>query len=162
MKSSGTDTGQLGPLEYALCGVLLVMVTVTFAQVLFRYLFQAPLAWSEEAARFLLMWLAALSAAYGFKNGSHFALRFLVDRLPDTAKSWSARLVTGVVVGFLATFAWQALRFTWEVRTMVAPATGISMAIPYSSALVGAVLMLYFVLRQALADAPAESAGPGD
>lgn len=162
MKSSATDAGRLGPLEYALCGVLVAMVAVTFAQVLFRYLFQAPLAWSEEAARFLLMWLAALSAAYGFKNGAHFALRFLVERLPETAKPWSDRLVTLVVVGFLAIFAWQALRFTWEVRNMVAPATGISMAIPYSSAFVGAVMMLYFVVRRALDATPSATQGSGD
>jgi len=149
------------PLELALCAILLALVTVTFAQVLFRYVLQMSLSWSEEAARFLLMWLASLSAAYAFKTRSHFALRFVVDRLATTAQRRVQVVVTAVVIAFFGVFAWQALRFTLEVRTMVAPATGISMAIPYSSAFVGTVLMLYYFVRQALRHEDESPPDPG-
>ena len=153
MKSQPTEqaTGlSRQPLELTLCAILLALVAVTFAQVLCRYVLLMSLSWSAEAARFLLMWMASLSAAYAFKTRSHFALRFVVDRLAPTAQRRVEMLVTAVVIAFLGVFAWQALKFTLEVRTMVAPATGISMAIPYSSAFVGTVLMLYYVVRQAL------------
>jgi len=134
------------PLEIAVSTILVALVTVTFAQVVFRYLLQAPLAWSEELARFLLMWLASLSAAYAFKTRSHFALRFLVDRFRPEAQRWIGTLVTLAVVWFLSVFAWQAFKFTLEVRSMSAPATQMSMAVPYSSAFFGSVLMLYYVI----------------
>jgi len=121
-------------------------VTVTFSQVVFRYLLQAPLAWSEELARFLLMWMASLSAAYAFKTRSHFALRFVVDRFNPSVQRAIAAFVTLLVASFLVIFAYQSLRFTLEVRNMSAPATQMSMAVPYSSALVGSVLMLYYVI----------------
>lgn len=149
------------PLELTLCVILLALVAVTFAQVLFRYVLQMSLSWSEESARFLLMWLASLSAAYAFKTRSHFALRFIVDRLAPTTRRRVETLVTAVVIVFLAVFAWQALKFTLEVRTVVAPATGISMAIPYSSAFVGTLLMLYYVVRQALRPDEEPVPGPG-
>lgn len=149
------------PLELTLCVILLALVGVTFAQVLFRYVLQMSLSWSEEVARFLLMWLASLSAAYAFKTRSHFALRFVVDRLAPTTQRRVEMLVTAVVIAFLGVFAWQALKFTLEVRTMVAPATGISMAIPYSSAFVGTVLMLYYVVRQALRPDEEPASSPG-
>lgn len=149
------------PLELTLCVILLALVGVTFAQVLFRYVLQMSLSWSEEVARFLLMWLASLSAAYAFKTRSHFALRFVVDRLAPTTQRRVEMLVTAVVISFLGVFAWQALKFTLEVRTMVAPATGISMAIPYSSAFVGTVLMLYYVVRQALRPDEEPVSSPG-
>ena len=60
--------------------ILVAIVGVTFTQVLFRYVFQLSLAWSEELARYLFLWLAFLASAYAFKTRSHFALRFLVDR----------------------------------------------------------------------------------
>ena len=164
MKSQPTEQAielRRQPLELTLCGVLLALVVVTFAQVLFRYVLQISLSWSEEAARFLLMWLASLSAAYAFKTRSHFALRFVVDRLAPAAQRRVQMLVTAVVVAFLGVFAWQALKFTLEVRTMVAPATGISMAIPYSSAFVGTSLMLYYVVRQALRPDEETAPGPG-
>lgn len=134
------------PLEIAVSTILVALVTVTFAQVVFRYLFQAPLAWSEELARFLLMWLASLSAAYAFKTRSHFALRFVVDRFRPRTQKWIGTMVSLAVVWFLSVFAWQAFKFTLEVRGMLAPATQMSMAIPYSSAFIGSMLMLYYVV----------------
>ena len=135
------------PLEAALCVILVAIVAVTFAQVVFRYLLQASLAWSEELARFLLMWLAALSSAYAFKVRSHFALTFVVDRFDQQTRRWIGTLATAAVSVFLLVFAWQAAKFTFAVRDQVAPGTRMSMAIPYSSALVGSVLMLYYVLK---------------
>ena len=134
------------PLEIAVSSILVGLVTVTFAQVVFRYLLQAPLAWSEELARFLLMWLASLSAAYAFKTRSHFALRFVVDRFNPALQRAIATMVTVAMAGFLVVFAYQSLWFTWEVRDMSAAATQMSMAVPYSSAFVGSVLMLYYVI----------------
>ena len=127
----------------------------------FRYVLQAPLSWSEELARFLLMWLASLSGAYAFKTRSHFALRFVVDRFDPLWQRLVGALVTLSVVTFLAVFAYAGVsKFTFEVRTMESPATQISMAIPYSSAFVGSVLMLYYVIRNWLADWSSESAPP--
>lgn len=148
MRSQPTELRRQ-PLEATLCILLLAMVAVTFAQVLFRYVFHSSLAWSEELARFLLMWLGSLSAAYAFKTQSHFALRFVVDRLAPEMRSRVAMAMTSLTIVFLAVFAWQALRFTFEVRSMLAPATGMSMAIPYSSAFVGSLLMLYYVVLRA-------------
>jgi len=148
------------PLEVAAGSVLVTLVAVTFAQVVFRYVLQAPLSWSEELARFLLMWLASLSGAYAFKTRAHFALRFVVDRFNPLWQRLVGTLVTLSVVVFLAVFAYEAFRFTLEVRMMEAPATRISMAIPYSSAFVGSVLMLYYVARNWFDDWSSESAPP--
>ena len=133
------------PLESAVCTILVALVAVTFSQVVFRYVLQASLSWSEELARFLLMWLAALSTAYAMKTGAHFALRFVVDRAPAAAQRWIGTAVAAVTATFLVVFAWQSLRFALEVRDMEAPATRMSMAIPYSSAFVGSALTLWYV-----------------
>lgn len=155
MQSSATDREPglatlKQPLEAILCLLLIAMVGVTFAQVVFRYLLQTSLSWSEEVARFLLIWLASLGAAYGFKTGSHFALRFAVQRLDLSHQRKVATLVMFLVTTFLGVFCWQALRFTIEVRGMTAPATGLSMSVPYSAAFFGGLLMLYYFLRNAI------------
>ena len=134
------------PLEAAVCTILVALVAVTFSQVVFRYVLEASLSWSEELARFLLMWLAALSTAYAMKTGAHFALHFVTDRMPATARRWTASLVAASTAIFLAVFAYQSLRFAIEVHDMLAPATRMSMAVPYSSAFVGSTLTLYYVL----------------
>jgi len=78
---------------------------------------------------------------------SHFALTFVVDRFDERVRRWIGTFVTAVVSVFLLVFAWQAAKFTFAVRDQIAPGTRMSMAIPYSSALVGSVLMLYYVLE---------------
>jgi TRAP-type C4-dicarboxylate transport system permease small subunit len=44
-------------------------------------------------------------------------------------------------------FVWKAVEFTLSMAKQVAPSTQMSMAVPYSSAIVGGILMLYYVLR---------------
>ncbi|MGD9346562.1 MAG: TRAP transporter small permease [Candidatus Aminicenantes bacterium] len=135
------------PLELSLCAILVAIVSVTFIQVLFRYIFHLSLAWSEELARYLFLWLAALASAYAFKLKAHFALRFLVDRFGKGLQKLTNTLVTLVVALFLAIFIWKATEFTFSMAKQVAPSTQMSMAVPYSSAIVGGVLMLYYVVR---------------
>ena len=120
---------------------------MTFIQVLFRYIFKLSLAWSEELARYLFLWLASLASAYAFKTKSHFALRFLVKRFGKGLQKITNTFVTFVVGSFLAIFIWKATEFTFSMANQVAPSTQMSMAVPYSSAMVGGVLMLYYVLR---------------
>ncbi len=135
------------PLEFAVSGILVAIVAVTFAQVVFRYVLMAPLSWSEELARFLLLWLASLSAAYAFKLRSHFVLTCVVDWFAPKTQRYLRSMVTFIVAGFLLIFIRQSFSFTLAVKDQIAPGTQMSMAIPYSSALVGSVLMFYYVVK---------------
>jgi TRAP-type C4-dicarboxylate transport system permease small subunit len=152
MEEKDSKTILKQPLELTLCVILVGIVGVTFVQVLFRYIFHLSLAWSEELARYLFLWLAALASAYAFKTKSHFALRFLVDRMGKGPQKWVESVVVLVVAVFLAVFVWKSLVYTVSMASQVAPSTQMSMAIPYSSAVVGGVLMLYYVLRNWWAD----------
>jgi C4-dicarboxylate transporter DctQ subunit len=144
------------PLELALCIVLVAIVVVTFMQVLFRYVFQLSLAWTEELARFLFMWLAALAAGYAFKTKSHFALRFVVDRFSKAGQRTTATLVTLLMSLFLLLFTWKAIEYTQSVAGQIGPGTGLSMSIPFSSSVFAGLLMLYYVIRNWLHDIRAE------
>jgi len=137
------------PLETAICSLLIAMTIVVFSQVIARYVLQAPLSWSEELARFLLMWLSMLSAAYGFKTKSHFALKFLVERVPNLAQRFVAVLVHLVVALFFAVLLYYSVIFVNGVDGHIAPALQISMQIPYASIVVGCALILIETLRSA-------------
>jgi TRAP-type C4-dicarboxylate transport system permease small subunit len=147
------------PLELTLCVILVAIVLVTFIQVLFRYIFHLSLAWSEELARYLFLWLAALAAAYAFKTKSHFALRFLVDRFGKRFQSITGTLVAFIVSGFLAIFIWKSVEYTLGMAKQVSPSIQMSMAIPYSSVVVGGVLMLFYVLRNWWSDIHSKKRG---
>ena len=134
------------PLEVATCSVLIAIVVVTFSQVIWRYVLESPLSWSDEGARFLLMWMAMLSAAYAFKTRSHFAFAFVVNRFGERMQRAVSVFVFVVVVLFLVVFIVKAIEYTWSVRDVTGPGTHLSMAVPSSSTIVGGVMMLYYVL----------------
>jgi len=135
------------PLEAVLCGLIAVMATVIMSQVVARYLFEAPLSWSEELARFLLIWLSMLSAAYAFKLKAHFALTFIAQAVPARLQRILQLLVFLAVVGFLGVFVIMSVIFVHGVEGHIAPALRIPMEIPYSASIVGGLLMLYYVVK---------------
>lgn len=137
----------LQPLELILCSLLVSIVIITFVQVLFRYVFQFSLAWTEELARYIFLWLAALSIAHGFKSKSHFALTFLVDRFQKKYRIIIITAVNVLMILFSSIFVWKSIEYTLSVIDQVGPGTGLSMAIPYSSAAVGGTLMVYYIIQ---------------
>lgn len=56
---------------------LMVMVIVTFAGVVMRYLFNSPLFWSEEFVRYLFIWFSWLGASAGLKDNLHLKVELL-------------------------------------------------------------------------------------
>ena len=147
------------PLEVATCCVLVAIVGVTFSQVIWRYVLESPLSWSDEGARFLLMWMAMLSAAYAFKTRSHFAFAFVVNRFNQRQQRAVSLFVLAVVITFLVIFIVTAVQYTWSVRDVTGPGTQLSMAVPSSSTIVGGVLMLYYVIKSWWSGPEAQDSG---
>ena len=141
------------PLELLICLMFLAMVVVTFAQVVSRYVLHESLSWSEETARFLLIWLGMVCAGYAFKFRSHFSLRFVVERFPKTLQRLIAILVDFAMIAFLILFIYESYQYLAQsVSGMTAPALGIPMVIPYSATLFGGLIMLYYVSKNAWQD----------
>ena len=62
--------------ETAVIVVLVALLTaVTFAQVAARYVLGDPLIWSEEAARYLFVWVSMIGAALAIARGRPFRPR---------------------------------------------------------------------------------------
>ena len=53
-----TLTGKL--MDWVVSLSLIALVVVVFLQVFYRYIFAAPITWSEEMARFIFVWIALL------------------------------------------------------------------------------------------------------
>jgi TRAP-type transport system small permease protein len=62
--------------------LLAVICSVTAAQVVFRFILKAPLAWSDELATFSFVWFALLGAAIGVRERAHIGVDVLVRSLP--------------------------------------------------------------------------------
>ena len=136
--------------EYAVCALLAVMVVVVFLQVVFRFVIRSSLPWSEEMARYLMVWIVFLGASIGIKRKSHIGVDALVSLLPETIRRWTAVLVNGLFCVFFAFMIHYGRMILRVVGFQLSPAMEISMAIPYGAAFAGGVLMFLHCFFQML------------
>lgn len=133
--------------EVAGVGLLLIMVAVVSIGVFTRYVLVDPVPWSDEAARFTLIWASFLGAAVAVRKGSHFGILILLNRLP---RSFRKVTLLGIALG-MAVFMFIMVRMGTNLMMMAAgqmsPTLELKMswvylAIPVS----GALMMFYLVL----------------
>lgn len=71
-------------INYVTFLAIIGMIIAITMQIVFRVFFDA-LSWSEEAARYLLVWSTFLGATMAYKRGMHIAVTFLVEAFPPAA-----------------------------------------------------------------------------
>ncbi len=134
-------------LEWLLCVLMVALVVVVFAQVLLRYLTYQPLAWTEEAARFVFVWLCLLGAAAATRRGGHFAVDYVPRKLPPGYRHGVIALIHLSETAFYAIITYAGYSIVQVAQIQVAPTLRISMGIPYAAILVGGLLMTLYGLR---------------
>ncbi|HLT93991.1 MAG TPA: TRAP transporter small permease [Membranihabitans sp.] len=67
--------------EVILVGVFIVMTVSVVWQVMSRYFFNISASWTEELARYCLMWLAMLGAAYITGKREHIEIDVFFEKL---------------------------------------------------------------------------------
>jgi TRAP-type C4-dicarboxylate transport system permease small subunit len=128
------------------CSALLVMLAVSvFLGVVIRYVLNAPLSWTEEIARYALVWFAMLASAVAARRGVHFAFRWCMKPLPESVRRPVRQLVNLLVIIFLSVLLVQGIGTLDIVADQTSMATEIDMRIPYAGIPVGMgfVLIIY-------------------
>lgn len=83
--------------------LLVVLVLDVWLGVLVRYVIPLPLTFTEELARYLMIWMALLAVSSGIAHREHIGVEFVFGRLPATVRRWLA--VAFDVIAFLFFFA---------------------------------------------------------
>ncbi len=126
-------------------GLLGGMVIITFVQIICRVFFTA-LSWSEEVARYLLIWGSFLGAGCVYKAGSNIAVLFVQDLLPPTIKKAAKVLVHVCCLVFFALAIYNGIRYMGMMGTQKSAALRIPMKYMYLSVPVGCAFMGFHAL----------------
>ena len=104
-------------LTWLMVGTVAILIVPVTLQIIARYTALIPSwIWTEEASRFLFIWMVMLGAMIGVREHSHFE----VDVWPDLAPRPAAllRIVSHVFVLIFALVfvwaGWQFTRFAWN------------------------------------------------
>ncbi|MCL6614828.1 MAG: TRAP transporter small permease [Firmicutes bacterium] len=134
-------------IENAVASIVVVaMVVVLSLQVLSRYLFNAPLYWSEELARFIFIWSVFLGAAMAFRRGTHMSVDLITgSRLPGRVRA-ALVLFSKVVVTAFSLFLIQiGAKFAQRMLLISSPAIGVRLGVVYAILPLSAILSVLFV-----------------
>ncbi|AUH65297.1 TRAP transporter small permease [Paracoccus zhejiangensis] len=126
----------------ALCAVLfVVMIVAVFGQVVMRYVFSTPLSWSEELARYSMIWQAMFAAALCSRAGQHLAL-LSTDALPETIRGFARPASAIAICVLLLVLLWHSYDLASRALRQTTPGLGLSMGWVYASLPVGFALMI--------------------
>ena len=80
--------------------ILGIMVINVVWQVISRYILGSPSSYTEELARYMLIWLGLMGAAYAYSQGLHLALDLVTHKLTGRAKARSQLLIHTLILFF--------------------------------------------------------------
>jgi TRAP-type C4-dicarboxylate transport system permease small subunit len=128
------------------------MAAVVFLQFFTRYVLNDSIAWTEEIARYLLMWVTFIGAAVAMRRRTHIAVEVLLHFLPLPAVRVLGFLIDLCVVGFAALLSWFAISITQRMQIQTMTVIEWPMSIVYGGVALGCFLMLWRAVRLFLAD----------
>jgi len=87
-------------LEGLVITIMFVMVINVLWQVFTRFILRNPSSYTEELARYLLIWLGLLGASYAVGKRLHLAIDILTMRLTGKKKNYSELFINLVIFLF--------------------------------------------------------------
>jgi len=129
--------------EIAIVIIISIMAVAVFAEVIFRYVLPLPLFWTEEFARYCLVWSSLLGAGVALKRGEHIAVTFFTNKFPKRIQIDSLLLVQIFIVVFLGIIFWGGFCLVIITRHQLSPAMRIPMSWPYMAVPIGSLIMLF-------------------
>jgi TRAP-type C4-dicarboxylate transport system permease small subunit len=112
-----------------------------------RYIFNSPLTWSEELAVFAMVWLTFIGSVICMRDREHIEIEILVDHLPPKLRRVVIVVSRMISALFLLLLAWYGLELTMENFSTKSAANGIPMGYVYVIIPLGALGMLYYVVK---------------
>lgn len=132
--------------ELLIAALLAILIMFLIVSVLSRYVFDIGLAWSDEAARLMFIWLVFIGFAVGVRRRENVSVDWLIDKISPRRRRVLTVGQDAIILAFSVFFAWQSyetVRFSLLQRM---PALDITIAWLYLSSLVAGLLMVVYGL----------------
>ncbi len=123
------------------------MVVIVSAQVWYRFILNDPLSWSEEASRYLFVWISFMGAAAGVRYQVHLGIDLMEKILPAGSYRFAVIIVNLIIQIFLLVIIYWGFKILGVIQFQESPSMHISMRYPYMAVPVGAIFMLINSLR---------------
>ena len=120
--------------------MLYEVITDIWIGVFGRYVFELPVTWAEELARYLMIWAALLAVSCGIARREHVAVTALISRLPVGVRRWLNVGIDVLALAFFAFIGFFGIGMTQSGATQYATIFEMTMVIPFAAVPVSSAL----------------------
>jgi TRAP-type C4-dicarboxylate transport system permease small subunit len=111
----------------------MAMCVVVFWQVISRFIIKNPSRWSEEVARYLMIWITFLAASVGVTQRNHLGLNIVVDSIKNAKVHYFFIILQHVcLIAFSLVLLIYGLQYTIEGSRQTGMSIMLKMSYVYS------------------------------
>lgn len=127
---------------YIMMVLLAIMTVLIFWQVFARFVTNNPSTFSEEASRFMMIWLALLGSAFALRKRELVAVDVIYNALKGKKKRIITMIISVISIFFYLIMIIYGYKMANSISFQTAPTTGISMFWPMLAIPAGGLLLL--------------------
>jgi TRAP-type C4-dicarboxylate transport system permease small subunit len=128
--------------EWIVIVTFLVMVLVTFVQVIFRYVFEFSLPWADELARYCLVWMVFVGMVVALVRGQHVTVDLLRARYQGRVRLLMLSVIDLACAVLFGTLLYGGVLLMQLAVGQTTSGLGMPKYLVYAALPLGAVLML--------------------
>jgi len=113
-----------------------------FLEVILRYVFNFGFRWIEEITTFSFVYVAFLGASIVLKEEAHMRIDIFINKFSNRFKYYIEWLISFLIIAFLFVLSYEGIILVKVGLEAKAPASQISMSVPYLAIPLGSIFML--------------------
>ena len=123
-------------LDIVVAGILLLMTIFVFSNIVARYVFGQSLGWSDEASRYLYIWLIFLGALIAYRENNHLGVDMFVQKCSVKGKKILYVVNNIIIIFVLGLFLVGIVQYVLLTVDQFSPALDLPLAYVYVSGLI--------------------------
>lgn len=136
--------------KYIIISIVAGLAVILIAAVFYRYALNNAIAWSEEASKYLMVWLTFLGAPIALRNAAHINIDLLVKLFPPRGRQAFYLAINLVIIITMSILLWKGWAFAELGARQVASSFNASMVWMYVAVPIGSALTCLVAIELAL------------
>lgn len=128
--------------KYLVSFLLVVLAILVVLQVTTRFVINIPLSWTEELAKYLMIYIVFLGSGLAMRHNQHIAIDFLLEIVNAKNKQRLQKIVLWISAIFCLVLSYYGAHLTYIVIGQTTPTLQYSMAFAYAAIPLGSFFML--------------------
>ena len=126
----------------------LIMIVITFSQVIFRYLLDSALPWAGELAIFFFIWIIFLGASIALIKGVHIGVDIFTNFFNEKLKKYNLIFINLIIIVFCFLVIYGSIPLIIDNFSQRSPALEIRLSYVYTCIPISMVSMIFISIQK--------------